>query len=624
MGYNAGLVSDPTPAPAPETRVFERKVPWWFKVVLPLTLLGPPFVPLLVLNFLDVDELVDAFELSVGPVGSLAVGGTFLGGFVLLISLFGVLVAVGRRRFGKCEISGDLATFHLLWIPPIDMKVSVALAEIGHRTETPWGLILTRKKKKARFPALLFPLFVPTHSEAETAEAVALLDREEAKTEGEEAVSYGRKQHRKLIVPLVAVYLAAILVPLVILGVRFGFEGITRTPQTLVVFGVVISLMLFEIKVVTPFYGELAVGSTSLLVRTKRFDYADLTLLAKAPPFLAYQVGKRKKLAWLGDDLPTVSERLDAALEAQGLDLRVQPEAPPWASPAGRRRTAAVLVAANAVVFAVVLGLSFTTSDVYESEELCDDDGNYLRVVYRLGDKQPRFLLLVEDDRGPPTSNYFLDDTTRVPGLWNQSFGFKNELEIDMVAGRVVDPHGTHEVPLTTRTLQLRPEDGLTFTSDRSLPANLGALVEEIEAVSFRPGSVPEALEPLLPGLEDPLLEDFITGRSSRRYYDVADGDGLRLICGVDRGEAKVLVVAPAAAGFQIYLNGHHDVVGAGGNKDLFAQDLSFSRLRSDGTYQAATQPLPEFEAMLELIARVRAGASIRAEVAALAPDLFE
>jgi hypothetical protein len=605
-----------TPPPRDDALTYVRPTPWWAKVgnaLLSLAAAGAlPAAGTIWLQFWFtqtfggqpgwLQEVVDAL-----PFGSVALGGSLVGLALLMIAV--TLLAPGwvRRRYGTVEIHHDQLAFQFA-LAPSWAKQTVLAEQVTARVPTQHGLLLEVEDRRG-WARWMFPLLVPVTDEAEQARVLARLDA--ALPDPEEAARvFGRGLPRYLVAGLVVSVLALAAPPVIVFAVRFSHHLVAGSLLA-VVLPLVGIMAWFDAWFVQPRFRKLHLGRDALVLANQRIPYGDLTRVAAEEGELALEVGKKHLLLQLGDELPPALELLRERISGRETPLEVATVRPAWARLERRRRRGAAMIALTAALLAFDTAVAFSDPDVYAEAYVLDDDDQYIRVLYRVTDLRPRLVSLLEDP-DDAISSYFLDDILVVPGLYPQTFDNVGErFRLDLVEGTgwhedagafAVDPATTwHHVDCQGRRRAAAVE----------LPPALTQAVIDAYADDLHQGSLPALLEPVLAGVDDPVVRAFLRGETSRRTYDLRDDDGGRLLWGVAHGEPVFAAVMAEALPLDLRVGvlRHEDV-------DLPGTPVSVRTMQLAWFESGSSEPIdlgsvPPLETLRRWTVEIEAGASV-------------
>ena len=121
--------------------------------------------------------------------------------------------------------------------------------------------------------------------------------------------------------------------------------------------------------------------------------------------------------------------------------------------------------------------------------------------------------------------------------------------------------------------------------------------------------------------VDDPAIQAWLRGETSRRTYDVRDAEGQRLLWGLAHGDPLLAVVGPAARPLRIYLRGliHEDET-PGVPTDLDEPGFYWF----DGGSPIALGACPSVEALRAAQRAIEAGTPVRQALADLARPRLE
>ncbi len=604
--------------------VFSRPLPIRAKLAIVLVM-GTGVLGLMVLaggRELLVDWLTGAglpFDPFWVVMGTITLIEVLLGGGFL----FGVVAA--RRHYGHCELLGDQAVFR---IPLAFGRQMISLNDVDGRSSVPGGTLL-HVKERGRWVSTLFPLLVPTSSDEELAEAVGLLDRTELQEtlEGDvEERGFGRKYP----LSLQGLDAVASLVPFLVAGPFLGglfFQS--WLGLSLLLTAAFLTMMIgiaLALAIRWPRYRLVKVGRQAILLGNRRVAYAEIRRLAKAPPFLACEGATKKDLIWFGDRLDEGALLLNARFEDAGLPLRVEDSTPAWAD-RGRRRTRVGVAVALTLFLWLGLGSPYVfPPEVYGSVVARDDLGNSLRLVYRIVDEVPVFLLLVSERPGAGRANY-QENTIRTAGLLGQSFGDGDLLVLDLAEGVGQTPGRSFAIPAGTTCMSF-DSVGRLSSSEARLPAGLASTLLEgsVAGRVWDRSCLPASLGKADPLPENGVLADFVRGESSNRIDQAADAQGWRLVWGVSEGEPAFAFAAPVSQGVRVSLGTFQFDSGpsAGAMTSLTSERVAV--LHGLGGVVAVPperRDLPSVESLRGLTERIRAGESVKAVTSSFLADLW-
>ncbi len=622
--------AEPREADAPPS--FVRPVPkrvWALLLLGFLLVAGSPGILLI-----GVGQLGPSLLTADGPLGGerglpllLAWAGVLA--FLPLPSVLFALVAI-RRRYGRCELRGDVATFSLPW--SLGKGLAYPRSELTILRATRHGLLLG-KEGRPRWHDLLFPLLVPAPDEDARAAALAVFEgRPGEERPSEVPETFGGELSRGATIAIIVTVVSLVFAPAVILGLRLGELGFhaglgVATVQILVILaGGVVTARRYGIT-------RISLTSDALLLGPRRLAWKDLIVLAPAPPWLVWDAGAHggRGLTHAGEHLETILDRARARLAA--LDLPdVLADAPPaWARSPRRHAPLAIVTALAAALGLAATGLAFTDPELYRTVAATDDEGNGARLVHRRTDGHPRALLLIAGDGSPQGLLQLAGSAIVAPGLVTQKLGSGLFLTVDLEKGTARS--GSEEVPIPTdaTVIILDVTDDTWRSSTEPLPARLTERFRSLEGSGHR-GAAEPSIGDLLDGLggTEPggLIDRFASGALAPRVHDVVAGGGARLVWGVDRGEVLFCTVAPAATRLRIHVGAtRHETAG---DPDAAVIEILLQKgapppvtrvLEDDSTRRGET--LPSFEALLEATARIRGGLSVEDALADETPDLF-
>jgi hypothetical protein len=502
-----------------------------------------------------------------------------------------------RARYGACLVGHDQLVFRL----PTAFRprwVAAPIRDAETRREVPGGLQVRAGGQW---------LLIPTDGPSEVRELHALLDAHPDPDTTAGLAWTARPGPRYWALSLL--FLAG-LAPFAL-----GFAGSQRLrPEhlsPLIAIGVIAALPVLLLLRrwalrLTP--GRLHLGRDGLVVGRALVPYGDVLGLT--------QVDDTMHLELLG--LGQRGLLLDG--DAEQVDELLRPRCPRLQGPASPpRRSGFLLAAAPLVVWAGLV--LFSAPPIYGAARLHDPVGNQVTLVYRLADGRPRALILDSVPNTNHRSSTLEFDTITLRGLWTQRLTpGGTSREIDLLAGTALDSHLQRSSLVQDANLLISGPEGLTSLRV-DLPNDLSGLVPDQARLrtggAFPTTSLPEELaRAWAEAPRAPLVDDYLTGRTSRRAYDVDDGR-LRLVWGVDHGEVMFVIVAPADFPFGVELafqSGHwarYVLRRAPGHLNI--KTALYARILPGGLAKHAPidTPWPNMDALLDLTDRIQAGESI-------------
>jgi len=477
------------------------------------------------------------------PFGTAALVGSLVGVALLPIALSVLTPVWARRRYGSVEVHQDQLVFRFALAPPW-VKQTVLAEHVTSRTPTPHGLMLESSERWS-FARFMFPLLVPVTSEDELAQVLARLDAS-APAPDSEATVFGRQPPGFLVAALVVFVLGLAAPPVVLVATRFG-QSWAMGGLLLVTVPLIMIMAWFDAWFIQPRYRKLHLGSEALLLANRRIPYDDLTRAATEDATLTLEVGRRRLLVRLRDETPAALALLRERLAGRKIPLEVASRLPGWAQPGPRRRRLVVGIAFTAGLWSFYMAAALSNPDIYDDVYVLDDDDQYVHVIYRITDLKPRLVSVLEDP-ADANSSYFLDDQLVVRGLYRQEFESSGEkrFQLDLERGFSWHDVGGDAVVDPATTWHAVDSAGRSRAAVVDLPSALTVAVLEAYDAALHQPSIPALLDPALAEIDDPTLRAFLRGETSRRTYDLRDGEGGRLLWGVSHGEPVFAVIAPA------------------------------------------------------------------------------
>jgi hypothetical protein len=631
--------------------VFERRTPLWL-VLLGLLAWPTSLVLTIAALILAFDPPGEVRALMNGvPGGALAFKGTLVAIALTSWTLGFVVGAFVDRCFGWCEVKGDLLRFS-----PSNAAFS-PMSEVVLYRVTEHGVVL-RRRDWGRFVSGVFPLLVPTRDDLEQRRALAALRALAADPAADDwrgSLAPGAPAWVRLC--QVALPLSAAL-GVVVVGVRLR-PGPDELKTCLFLFFALAfaGFTLFDWLVGRVHGHRLHAGREQLLLDGAKLPWADLGRVAVEGEHLVLEAAGRSHLVWLGASEERRARWVEV-LTARLTPRRLEPALPAWAAAAPRRRRARLGLVAVLAPVSMIVALSLSSPDL-PAETLVEDRlDNGARLVHRLGARgSARLLYLVAD--GPWRAldeEFFPHDRIEAGGL----FGALGEEEatrsrdgrrlmrelrakrgaapaperqasddrpiLDLATGEGKDPLGRpFSLPVGT-TFVVLGERGVE-TAAAPLP---DALLQALSGTGRHVGALHDLLEPALAPLapDHPAVARWLRGETSRRHVEVQDGAGWTLAWGVDHGEVLfALVIAP---GKTVTGTWSGSDVSPWRRRHAFHQQGPMSALVNlsalpfavlDGSAApGGPLPAPTLDALHEVTARVRAGASVPAALDALPP----
>lgn len=623
--------------------VFERRAPLWL-VLLGLLAWPTSLVVTIAALILAFDPPGEVKALMNGvPGGALAFKGTLVAIALTAWTLGFVVGGLVDRRFGWCEIKGDVLRFSP------SSTAFFPLSEVALQRVTERGVVL-RRRDLGRFVGWVFPLLVPTRDDLEQRRALTALralDADPAADDWRASLTPGAPWWVRAVqfgLPVAA------LAGLVVVSVRLR-PGPDELKTALFLFFALafVGWNVFDALIGKIHGFRLHAGREHLLVDGAKLLWAELTHVAVEGEYLVLDTATRCHVVWLGADEAARARFLEV-LGARVAPRRVEPTLPVWAqAPARLRRTRLGLLAACASPLAMLL-LSLSSPDLPAETIVKDRLDNGARLVHRVGDRGPaRLLYLVAD--GPWRTldeEFFPHDRIAAGGVfgalgeeqvssardrrrfarefwakrgqtlmpeWTVSDG--NAI-LDLTAGTGVDPRGRpFSLPEGTTVVVLG--EGGVETAAVALP---DALLQVLPGSGRHPRSLHDRLEPALAPLahDHPALARWLRGETSRRHVEVQDPAGWTLAWGVDHGEVMfAFVVAPRRVVAAVWSGPdvpewqrRHSFHQTNPSVTLKLPDDRFAVVDAAGQVRAGL-PAPTLDALLDATARVRAGGSVPA-----------
>lgn len=586
------------------------------------------------------------------PGGVLAYKGTLVAIALVGWSLGFVVGALVDRRFGWCEVKGDLLRFSP------SSEAFFPIGEVALQRVTEHGVVL-RRRDQGRVVGWVSPLLVPARGDLEQRRAlVALgaLDPDPAADDWRASLAPGAPWWVRAV--QVGLPVAAVVCVVVFAARLRPGEDELKTCLFLFFALTFLSWRTFDHLSGKVFGFRLHAGREQLLLNGARVPWGELTRVAVEGEHLVLEAASRRHLVWLGVDEAARSRWL-GVLGTRLAPRRVEPALPPWAqTPARRRRTVLGLAAALAALLVLTL-VSLSSPDL-PAETLVEDRlDNGARLVHRLGARGPARLLYVVAD-GPWRAldeEFFPHDRIEAGGL----FGALGEEEAtrsrdgrrlmrELRAKRGAAPAGERQASDDQPILDLATGDGRDpLGRPFSLPAGttfvvLGehgvetaavplpdALLQSLSRTGRHIRALHDLLEPALAPLapEHPAVARWLRGETSRRRVEVQDAAGWTLAWSVDHGEVLfALVFAPGKSvvatwgGSDVprWQRRHHLHQQGPGNVAVNLSALRFAVFDGSAAL-GGPLPAPSLGALHEATARVRAGAPVAAALGALPPD---
>lgn len=631
--------------------VFERRAPvallllvllaWPASVVVPIGAMSLAFAPPRAVTALVADL----------PGGTLAYTGTLIVVALAGCSIGPLASALLGRRFGRCEVRGDLLR------PGSSSDAFYPLSDFALLRVTSRGLLL-RRRGQARPWSWLSPPLVPTRDDLEQRRALAALralDPDPAADDWRASLAPGAPAWVRAC--QVAPPLAAVA-GFVLLAVRLR-PGPDELKACLLLFFAVAftGSRLFDWLAGQVHGHRLHAGREHLLLDGAKLLWADLTRVATDGEVLVAETAGRRRLVWLGA-AEEPRARFLAVLAARLTPRRLEPTLPAWAAAPSRRRRAALGLVAALASLLLIVPLSLSTPDLPDETIVRDRLDNGARLVHKMGARGPsRLLYLVAD--GPWRAldeEFFPHDRIAAGGV----FGALGEEEVargrdvrrltrDLRARRGRTPAPERRASDEPATLDLAARTGADpLGRPFSLPEGttvlvLGeagietaavplpdALLQALSASADHVSSLHDVLEPALAPLarDQPAVARWLRGETSRRRVEVTDGAGWTLAWSVDHGQVMFVCVTPPAVAVAMVWAGsahapwqrRHGFVRQRGATVILEEEAERFVVLSPSGQVRPGLPTPSLDALHEATGRARAGASVAAALAALPP----
>lgn len=588
--------------------VFERRVGPWRAAGLWLLALSMPA------SIVAAARWGTQLEATFAPLGEafgqLTTLGTVVAPILASVATCFVAFRAASRRFGRCVAGPDWLVFDPALRPAWAGRVVALRSEVRDREPTSGAVHVRLQGALPRATPLVVPVSTPAALDA----ALLELDR---RFETEPLAAGRRHGLREGLLTLaqLTLALAGASATAFVLDRRMGEGWAVPAFFGLVAFSAPLALCLAA--ALTPGTRRVYVGRRGLAVGEELFAWDELTVVGLGEGWVACATGRRTCLAFVGADEGVVHDAIAARLAEAGRPVD-EVLGPLPASVAGwRRRVRRLLQAAPAVLVPVGVLAAACVAPNFEVVTHFDTLGQRLYVIHAHDGEGPATVVLVTRPNAGAAA-------LRTAGWWSQTFARGDpSFTVDLDRGRVEGPWlGGSFTPGATfvhvspdGVVSARPAWRGSVTHRGLRAAAIGRRIvlspRSVEGVetSFEL-SAATTLEELAEGTNDATVQGAALGWTTRRCFDVDDA-AERLVWGVDRGEVKFVVRAPAGAAWLVFRDGVGYETGFGGRgHQLELAEVAIS-IDAKGDFTPDPTLPTTHAALLEVRRRVAAGETI-------------